>query len=134
MKRTALVLSIIAAAVLSASAALAHHSAIMFDFARSVQVQGQVKSFELINPHMRLVLRVSDAKGTRDIGFEGHSLNNMYRAGWRPSMVKAGDKITVNIAPMKDGSDGGFVTSVIVADGRTFGMLPAAQQLNARKP
>ena len=62
-----------------------------------------VKAFELINPHMRLTLTVTDAKGTRDIRFEGHSLNNMYRSGYRKDMVKVGDKLTVVIAPKKDG-------------------------------
>jgi hypothetical protein len=40
-----------------------------------------------------LVLRVTDARGTRDIEFEGHSTNNMYRAGYRDRMIKVGDKI-----------------------------------------
>jgi hypothetical protein len=119
----------LAAALLSLSApmAQAHHSAAMFDFAKTNQVTGVVKHFELINPHMRLTLVLTDAKGTRDVDFEGHSLNNMYRAGWRPNMIKEGDKITVIIAPRKDGLDGGYVTSAIVADGRHFGMRSSAE-------
>jgi hypothetical protein len=119
----------LAAATLAASAApaLAHHSAAPFDFTKSAQVTGTVKSFELINPHMRLVLVVSDAKGSRDVEYEGHSLNNMYRAGWRPSMVKVGDKMTVFIAPRRDGNDGGYVTSATTADGRHFGAPSRAQ-------
>jgi hypothetical protein len=113
------------------SPALAHHSAAMFDFTRSEQMSGVVKSFELINPHMRLVMVVSDAKGVRDIEFEGHSLNNMYRAGWRPSMVKVGDRLTVIIAPRKDGGDGGYVTAAITADGRRFGVPSRAEQVKA---
>ena len=73
----------------------AHHSAAQFDFGKSVAVNGVVVKFLAINPHMRLVLRVTDAKGTRDIEFEGHSTNNMYRAGYRDKMIKVGDKITV---------------------------------------
>jgi hypothetical protein len=74
----------------------------------------------MANPHMRLILTVTDDKGTRDIEYEGHSLNNLYRAGWRPDSVKAGDKITVTIAPRKDGADGGYVTKVKMADGKEF--------------
>ena len=59
---------------------------------------------------MRLILRVTDAKGTRDIELEGHSTNNMYRAGYRDKMIQVGDTITVNVAPLKDGSEGGYVT------------------------
>ena len=85
----------------------AHHSAAQFDFGKSVAVNGVVVKFLAINPHMQLVLRVTDAKGTRDIEFEGHSTNNMYRAGYRDNMIKVGDTITVYIAPLKGGSDGG---------------------------
>ena len=115
-----------AAALVVAGAASAHHSAIQFDFTKNVPVKGQVKSFEAINPHMRMILHVTDPKGTRDIEFEGHSTNNMYRQGYRQGMVKVGDSITVNIAPMKDGTDGGFVVSATTADGRFFGMKPRA--------
>src|ERR671912_2835120 len=87
----------------------AHHSAAQFDFGKSVSIRGVVVKFIAINPHMQLVLRVTDAKGTRDIEFEGHSTNNMYRAGYRDRMIKVGDTITIYIAPLKDGSDGGYV-------------------------
>jgi hypothetical protein len=73
---------------------------------------------------LRLVLTVRDAKGTRDIEFEGHSLNNFYRAGWRPDSVKEGDQIEVFIAPRKDGADGGYVTGVKTADGKVIGAPP----------
>jgi hypothetical protein len=100
----------------------AHHSAAQFDFGKPVQVSGVVKKFQAINPHMRLVLEVTDAKGKRDIEFEGHSTNNMYRAGYRNKMICVGDKITVTIAPLRDGSDGGYVTAAETAKGQRFGM------------
>jgi hypothetical protein len=59
-----------------------------------------VQKFQAINPHMRLTLRVKDVKGTRDIEFEGHSTNSMYRSGYRDKMINVGDTITVNIAPL----------------------------------
>ena len=106
----------------------AHHSAQQFDFGRSVAIAGVVKRFQSINPHMRLVLSVTDAKGTRDIAFEGHSTNNMYRSGYRDGMIKVGDKITVYVAPLRDGSDGGYVTAASTADGRRFGAQSRAEQ------
>jgi hypothetical protein len=109
------------------TAAAAHHSAIQFDFTKSVAVTGVVLKFQAINPHMRLTLHVKDAKGERDIVFEGHSTNNMYRAGYRDKMIQVGDTITVNIAPMKDGSDGGFVTSAVTAKGVRFGAVSRAE-------
>ena len=106
----------------SGAAVSAHHSAIQFDFGKNVQVTGVVKKFQAINPHMRLVLSVTDAKGTRDIEFEGHSTNNMYRGCYRDKMINVGDKITVIIAPLKDGSDGGYVTGAVTAKGEKFGL------------
>jgi predicted RNA-binding protein with TRAM domain len=47
-------------------------------------------------------------------------MNNFYRAGWRKDMIKEGDTVTVTIAPMKDGSDGGYVTNMKTADGHQF--------------
>jgi hypothetical protein len=127
MKKTTLIA--IAALVASwATVVTAHHSAQQFDFGRTVSIVGVVKRFQSINPHMRLVLSVTDAKGTRDIAFEGHSTNNMYRAGYRDGMIKVGDTITVMIAPLRDGSDGGYVTAALTADGRRFGARSRAEQ------
>jgi hypothetical protein len=104
--------------------ATAHHSAAMFDFSKREQLEGVVKEIRVINPHMTLTLVVSDANGTRDVAFEGHSVNNFYRAGWRPNMVKVGDKIKVTFAPRKDGLDGGFVNAFVTAEGREIGFKP----------
>jgi hypothetical protein len=105
----------------------AHHSAIQFDFTKSTPITGVVKKFIAINPHMQLVLQVKDAKGEREIEFEGHSTNNMYRAGYRDNMIKVGDTITVYVAPLKDGSDGGYVTAATTASGARFGMRSRAE-------
>ena len=107
--------------------ALAHHSAIAFDFRKWATVEGIVKKFDVINPHAEIVLTVTDANGTRDIAFEGHSRNNFYRAGWRPEAVRLGDKIRITYAVRKDGGDGGFVNSFVTADGKNVGFqLPGA--------
>ena len=117
-----LLAAVVSSVVLAAGAlpALAHHSAAQFDFAQSVTVKGTVKHIRVANPHMELVLEVSDAKGRHDVQFEGHSANNVYRLGWRKDMVKDGDNLTIVIAPKRDGSDGGYVKKVTTADGKTF--------------
>jgi hypothetical protein len=127
MQKTALALAAVATFAFSAPA-LAHHSAAPFDFTRTAQMTGVVKDFQLINPHMRLTMVVNDsAHGPHDVDFEGHSLNIMYRGGWRKDMIKPGDKITVIMAPMKDGSEGGFVTAVVTASGQRVGMVSSAE-------
>jgi hypothetical protein len=101
--------------------ASAHHSAIRFDLTiRDQMVVGIVKEFDTANPHTKIVLTITDDKGTRDVEYEGHSRNNYYRGGWREGMVKVGDKITLNAAPTRDGSDGGYALAVIAADGTRF--------------
>lgn len=101
--------------------ATAHHSAVQFDFTKTVSYKGEVKEFAAINPHMRMVMVVKDDKGDHTVKFEGHSTNNMYRSGYRKGMVKVGDTITVNAAPFRDGTMGGYVISVDLADGTYFG-------------
>ena len=128
MKKTGFAAATLGVLALLATSVAAHHSAQQFDFGQSKAIAGIVKKFQSINPHMRLVLSVTDAKGTRDIAFEGHSTNNMYRAGYRDGMIKVGDKITVYVAPLRDGSDGGYVTAASTADGRRFGPRSRAEQ------
>ena len=105
----------------------AHHSAAQFNFQTPVNVTGIVKLAQFSNPHAKIVLSVTDDKhGTRDVEFEGHSRNNMYRQGFRPNMMNVGDTITVRIAPMRDGNDGGYVTALITADGQAIGNITKA--------
>lgn len=118
-KRTVILLA--TAWVLCGSAVAAHHSAAQYDLTRTVEVTGVVQQFQAINPHIRVVLRVTDANGERDIEFEGHSVNNMHRAGYRDGMVKVGDRITVYFGPMRNGSDGGYIAAVLTASGKRFG-------------
>jgi hypothetical protein len=109
-----------------ASGAYAHHSAAQFDFQNTVNITGVVKEARFSNPHARIILNVSDDHGTRDIAYEGHSRNNMYRQGFRPEMMTVGDKITIRIAPMRNGEDGGYVTALLTADGTAIGNITTA--------
>ena len=126
MRKAVLVVLVALCGALVGVPASAHHSAIQFDFTKSVPIKGVVIKFEAINPHMRMILRVTDAKGTRDIEVEGHSTNNMYRAGYRDKMIQVGDTVTVYVAPLKDGSDGGYVTAATTAKGTRFGVVSRA--------
>ena len=107
--------------------AVAHHSAAQFDFRNPVLVSGEVVEARFANPHMRLILEVTDEeRGTRDIEFEGHSRNNMVRQGLLPGMFTVGDTVTIRIAPMRDGEDGGYVLAVRTPDGEEIGRITGA--------
>jgi hypothetical protein len=133
MSKQCLVVAAVVMVSIFGSSAAAHHSAVQFDFTKSVTITGVVKKFQAINPHMRLVLQVKDAKGEREIEFEGHSTNNMYRAGYRANMIKVGDTITVSVAPHRDGSEGGYVTSAVTASGARFGPQSRAELARERE-
>lgn len=107
-----------AAALLSAGAAFAHHSFSMFDNATTTNVAGVVKEVQYTNPHSWLFLTGEDSKVW---SFEAGSPNQMTRAGWKKSTVKAGDKVTVAMHPLKSGEPGGAVMSVTFADGTKIG-------------
>jgi hypothetical protein len=128
MKRTVLALAIAgalaSAAGVVASQAAAHHSAAMFDFRAPRTVKGTVKKVEVINPHTHMQLTITDARGTRDWTFEGHSASNFYRAGYTHGLVKAGDTLTITYAPMRDGSDGGYIVAFTTAKGAKVGFNP----------
>ena len=106
---------------LCAAAAMAHHSAAQFDFAQRVTIEGVVKEFNVTNPHTWATVEITDDKrGTRDAQYEGHSASHFYRAGYERGMVKVGDKISILIAPRRDGEDGGFIQA-FTANGKTIG-------------
>jgi hypothetical protein len=106
--------------LVGAGTTLAHHSAAQFDFSQTVEITGVVKELRVANPHIHLVLEVSDESGTRDIEFEGHSRNNVYRRGWRQDWLSVGDTVTIGIAPTRSGEDGGYVQFFRLEDDRTF--------------
>ena len=125
--RTASIALAIALIVSIGMPATAHHSAAGQDFTKRVEMQGVVKSWQIMNPHGKLVIQITDAKGTRTLELETHSRNNVYRAGYRDGMIKAGDKIKAYIAPNRDGTDGGYLVAFETAAGDKVG-LDASQR------
>jgi len=122
--------SIVAAALallLVAGAATAHHSTAMFDMQHTVKLNGTVTQFDWTNPHTFIWLEVMDpAKGTTEsYSIEGMSPNYLSRNGWTRHTLKPGDKIAMEIHPLKDGRKGGFCATVTLPDGKTLNNLPA---------
>jgi hypothetical protein len=120
MRKSIRIFSVVAFALLATATAVAHHSAAQFDFAQTVPVEGIIKVFSVANPHIHLVLDVDDEKGHREIEFEGHSRNNVFRRGWRPDLLSVGDALTIEIAPLRTGEDGGYVKNFVLKDGTRF--------------
>jgi len=95
--------------------ARAHHSFAMFDYQKELTVEGVVREFQWTNPHCWIRLVVTDNAGKQvEWNIEGQSPNALVRSGWSRDSIKTGDKATVVIHPLKDGSPGGSVVRAIV--------------------
>ena len=107
--------------VAGAAPASAHHAFSMFALDQNVTVAGTVKDYQFKMPHVwfYLVVPTKDGK-TEEWGFECHSPNLVARKGWTTATLKPGDKITVMMHPMRDGSTAGSVAYVTLADGKTL--------------
>jgi hypothetical protein len=111
--------------LLAARPALAHHSFAMFDTAKRLTMSGTVTSFEWTNPHAYIEIDVPDEKGvTKHWSVELGSTSILMQAGWKFTDIKAGDKITVVLNPLRSGEAGGLLVTVTVRDGRVLGNGP----------
>jgi hypothetical protein len=115
---------IFAALALAAAAApaSAHHSSAMFDQQKTVALSGTVKNFFWTNPHCYIQLMVKNAAGQdEEWSLEMTAPMHLQRLGWLKSSLKPGDKITVKIHPMRDGTKGGNVLEATGANGKPIG-------------
>ena len=110
------------ALLLWCSVADAHHSFAMFDLGKDVTVEAVIKDVQFTNPHVWLQILVPDDQGGQtEWSIESGAPGMMLRNGWKLSTLKPGDKVTLTMHPLKDGSHGGSLVRVKVPDGRTLG-------------
>jgi Family of unknown function (DUF6152) len=122
------------ATVWVAAPALAHHSFAMFDRDKEVVLTGTVREFQWTNPHAFIEVDVPGEKGVAEKwSVEMNSPNNLTRQGWKSSMLKAGDKVSVTINPLRDGKKGGLFVSVVLPDGKVI-KDPTRRQLPPPEP
>nr|TFG54541.1 MAG: hypothetical protein E4H34_02390 [Hyphomicrobiales bacterium] len=102
--------------------ALAHHTDIMLDFDKTVEKSGTVKEFHIASPHSALYVMVADESGkSTEWQLDLESPGVLARAGWTPTTIVPGDKVTVTLHPLKDGSPGGQALTVKLPDGTVMG-------------
>jgi len=101
----------------AAPSASAHHSPVMFDQSRNVTLEGTVRQFQWTNPHCYIQLLVDGTEWNMEMGAPVY----LYNRGWRPSTLKAGDRIRITAAPLRSGANGGLVLDVVSLDGKTIG-------------
>ena len=121
MKRISFCLAGIAAFLLAPPAS-AHHSFAMFDAEKTVSLTGTVRELEWTNPHMWLYVMVPDASGkVVEYPLEMQGPGQSVKNGWKQDSVKPGDKVTVEMHPLRTGAHGGQLMTVL---------LPSGQKLN----
>lgn len=100
--------------------AFAHHSfAVHFVGDRVVTVQGTVTAYSFRNPHGVIELAVEGGGGAEEAWkIETNSPNILRRRGWSEASIKAGDAVTIEGYPARDGSTSMRVYRVTFADGR----------------
>lgn len=98
----------------TATAASAHHSPVMFDTAKTVTLDGTVRQFQFTNPHCYIQLVVDGTEWSLEMGAPVYLANR----GWKPSTLKRGDRIRVTASPLRSGANGGLVLNVVSLEGK----------------
>jgi hypothetical protein len=94
----------------------------MFDREKEVTLTGTVREFQWTNPHAFIEVEVPGEKGggAEKWSVEMNSPNNLTRQGWKSSMLKTGDKVSVTLNPLRDGKKGGLFVAITLADGKVI--------------
>ena len=111
------------AVLVGAAPASAHHSFAMFDFDKTMTLKGVVKELQWTNPHVILWVETTPAPGGGPEVWSAEltSPGNLTRNGWTKRTLKPGDKVAVDISPLRDGGKGGgFRRAVLESTGQIF--------------
>ena len=117
---------------LATTTASAHHSFAMFDPTKPMTFDGTVKTLQWTAPHA-IVWIEADKVGQYNAGLWSLELptspGNLSKMGWSRTSLVPGDKIRVDIDPIRDGRRGGrFKRATILATGKVLsvGAVPGA--------
>ncbi|MBO9708886.1 MAG: hypothetical protein J7521_11795 [Caulobacter sp.] len=96
----------------------AHHSFAMYDQAHPLVLRGEIQGVQWTNPHV--VVRFLGAKASggevQPWVLELTSPGNLNRIGWSRQSLKPGDKVELEISPLRDGQRGGALKRATLLD------------------
>ena len=107
--------------------AVAHHGNSAYDEEHWITLSGTVTEFVWSNPHCEIFVDARDNAGkVVNWAIESQSPGILRRNNWTRTTLKAGDQITITLAPAKNGAPVGFSGNkdgkVVFADGRVLKM------------
>lgn len=114
-----LALGFSALSILISSLAHGHHSFEMFDRGNPIQISGEIKEFQWVNPHTWIQIMVNEPGTGEPVewSIEGRSPNVLVRRGWTRNTVQPGEQVTLTIYPLRNGDPGGAIITIEKADG-----------------
>jgi len=126
------VVAILAVALAAAASASAHHSfAVFFDDTRTIEITGSVTEFRFSNPHAIISLDVRNKDGVVEAWkAETNAVTLLKRRGWTKDSLKAGEVITVDGWPARDGANYMRMRTIKKADGTVLGTPVSNQRVD----
>ncbi len=121
MKRVLLMIKTLALSVglmSFASPSFSHHSFAMFDFDKTLTIEGTVEQFQWTNPHVVIWINADAENGdeSKIWGIELTSPGNLTRAGWTKRSLNPGDRVSVTMSPLRSGNAGGAFRKATLED------------------
>ncbi len=105
--------------LLLSSVATAHHAfRVIYDFSTTETIEGRVVNLELVNPHARLYIEVTDENGeTVQWIVEGPGKLSLARRGWTDDMFETGEPLTIVGNPSNLEDNAIWLEKIVRADG-----------------
>jgi hypothetical protein len=107
-----------------AASALAHHGTSLYEMNKEISLTGTVKAWTFENPHSWLWLNAALPGAVEEWSIESAPPSYLARQGWSASTLKAGEKITILISPLRGEVRRGILLEVKRANGEALIVRP----------
>ncbi len=92
---------------------MAHHGVAGYDLTKTITLHGTVAKFDWSNPHVVVFVDAKNDSGEmQQWTIEFAAPIHMVRAGWTKNAMKAGDDITIDTHPSRNGAPIGISSTV----------------------
>lgn len=110
--------SVLVLSALTSASVQAHHSFAMYDGSKPLVLSATVKEFQWSNPHVILWLTADPKPGQKEgdtwVIELSTSTGPLSRIGWSKHSLEPGDKVLVEINPLRSGELGGQFRKVTI--------------------